>query len=126
LAADSLSAADYYAWRGADLLLFCQLQPQASRNEFAGALVSDSSGGNGHSTRLKIRIKAPPVDGKANAQLVVFLADAFGVAKRAVRIIGGELGRQKSVLIEQPQRLPAILSIAAPSTQSIAPPPPTH
>jgi len=110
----------YYAWRGADLLLFCHLQPQASRNEFAGAVVGalprTTAPGDRHGARLKIRIAAPPVDGKANAQLIAFLASEFGVAKRAVSIIAGELGRQKSVLIEQPQRLPAALSIAPPPT----------
>jgi uncharacterized protein len=125
LSTHASSSIEYYAWRGADLLLFCQLQPQASRNEFAVALSADLSGGDRPGMRLKIRIKAPPVDGKANAQLIAFLASEFGVAKRAVRIISGELGRQKSVLIEQPRRLPEALTIA-PITPSIAPPPPTH
>lgn len=97
---------DYYQWRGTDLLLFCHLQPQASRAEFAGQ----------HGERLKIRITAPPVDGKANAHLIAFLAREFGVAKQAVQIVSGTTGRQKTVVIEQPQTLPTALSIAPPPT----------
>ncbi|HSB97991.1 MAG TPA: DUF167 family protein [Spongiibacteraceae bacterium] len=107
---------EYYQWRGADLLLFCQLQPQASRDEFVGAVAGATAPGDRHGTRLKIRIAAPPVDGKANAHLIAFLAAEFNVTRRAVSIVGGELGRQKTVLIEQPQRLPGALSIAPPPT----------
>jgi uncharacterized protein (TIGR00251 family) len=93
---------NFYEWRGNDLLLFCHLQPQASHSEFAGR----------HGQRLKIRIAAPPLDGKANAQLIAFLAREFGVAKQAVHIVSGATGRQKSVSIEQPTVLPTVLSIA--------------
>ncbi len=102
----------FYEWRGADLLLFCHLQPQASRDEFAGIVASDAYG-----ERLKIRIKAPPVDGKANERLVAFLAREFAVTRRAVRIDSGAGARQKTVLIERPASLPAQLAI----TPSIAP-----
>lgn len=106
----------YYEWRGADLLLFCHSQPQASRDEFAGAVASDR-----HGERLKIRIMAPAVDGKANIRLIAFLARQFGVAKQAVRITAGDSARQKTVLIERPTVLPEILAI----TPSIAPFPTT-
>jgi len=86
-------------------MLFCHLQPKASRDEFAGQ----------HGERLKIRITAPPVDGKANAHLIEFLAAQFAVAKQAVTIVSGETGRQKTVRIENPRQLPAALSIAPPS-----------
>lgn len=111
-----MAAGCFYEWRGADLLLFCHLQPQASCDEFVGSVASDQYG-----TRLKIRIKAPPVDGKANERLIAFLAQQFGVARRAVRIDSGAGARQKTVLIERPATLPAQLAIAP----SIAPLPPT-
>jgi uncharacterized protein (TIGR00251 family) len=107
---------EYYEWRGADLLLYCQLQPQASRDAFVGALAGDTSSVNRPDMRLKIRIAAPPVEGKANAHLIAFLAAEFGVAKRAVSIVSGALGRQKTVLIERPKQLPSALSIAPPPT----------
>ena len=60
---------DWYRWDGEDLLLAVHLQPKASKDEFAGL----------HGDRLKIRLTAPPVEGKANAHLMAFLAKAFGV-----------------------------------------------
>ena len=56
--------------------------------------------------RLKISITAPPVDGKANAHLVKFLAGQFGVAKSQVSIVSGESGRDKTVRVSQPARVP--------------------
>lgn len=101
----------YYSWRGADLLLHCQLQPQASRDEFVDVVSSDAYG-----ERLKIRVQAPPVEGKANDRLVAFLAGQFGVPRRAVRIERGASARQKTVLIERPATLPPALSIARPAS----------
>ncbi|HSX72255.1 MAG TPA: DUF167 domain-containing protein [Pseudomonas sp.] len=86
----------WFRWDGEDLLLDCHLQPKASRDEFAGL----------HGERLKIRLTAPPVEGKANAQLQAFLAGAFGVAKSQVVLESGELNRQKRVRIRAPRTLP--------------------
>jgi hypothetical protein len=55
-------------------------------------------------------VGAPPVDGKANAELLAFLARAFGVPRRRVRLISGATGRDKTVAIEAPATLPAIVS----------------
>jgi uncharacterized protein (TIGR00251 family) len=86
----------HFQWQNADLLLFCHLQPNASKNEFSGL----------HGDRLKLRIKAPPVDGKANALLIDWLSEVFAVAKNQVRIEQGELGRQKNIRICAPKKLP--------------------
>lgn len=94
----------FYQWQNDDLLLHCHLQPKASNDAFVGL----------HGDSLKIRIKAPPIDGRANAHLIGFLAKAFGVSKRNVQIISGELGRSKRVRIESPGKLPAELEIQAP------------
>ena len=59
-----------------------------------------------HGERLKIRLTAPPVEGKANAYLMAFLAKAFGVSKSQVSLISGELNRQKRVRINAPKKLP--------------------
>lgn len=66
------------------------VQPKASKNEIIGP----------HNGALKIRITAPPVDGKANECIVEFLAKKIGVPKRQVEILKGETGRTKSVLIK--------------------------
>jgi uncharacterized protein (TIGR00251 family) len=49
---------------------------------------------------VRIRLQAPPVDGAANDALVRFLADEFGVPKRAVRIVSGFGSREKIVEVE--------------------------
>lgn len=46
------------------------------------------------------RVKAPPVDGKANRALVALIAEHFGVPKRAVTITAGAGGRRKRVTVE--------------------------
>lgn len=49
---------------------------------------------------LKIKIHAPPVEGKANEELIRFLAKTCGIKKSEIRILSGETGRDK--LIEVP------------------------
>ena len=48
---------------------------------------------------LKIRIAAPPVEGKANDVLTAFVADVLGVARRTVSIVKGESSREKLLLV---------------------------
>ena len=48
---------------------------------------------------LLVRLKAPPVEGAANAELIELMAKAAGVPKRSVSIIAGERGRTKRVAI---------------------------
>ena len=47
------------------------------------------------------QLKAPPVDGKANAELIALIARQFGVAKARVSIRSGASGRMKLVRIEE-------------------------
>ena len=49
------------------------------------------------------RLKAPPVDGKANAELVALIADQFGCRKAEVTIRSGASGRMKLVRIDTPK-----------------------
>jgi uncharacterized protein (TIGR00251 family) len=49
---------------------------------------------------LLVRLKAPPVEGAANAELVQVLAEALGVPKRQVTIVAGERSRLKRVRVE--------------------------
>jgi uncharacterized protein len=46
------------------------------------------------------RLKSPPVDGKANAELVALIAEHFGVRKAAVVIKSGASGRMKLVQVQ--------------------------
>jgi uncharacterized protein len=74
---------------GGDLLIEVRVQPRATRTGFAGII----------GERLRIRLQAPPVDGRANAALVEFLSDAFGVPRAGVTIERGLSGRDKLVRI---------------------------
>jgi len=87
---------NFYQFDKNTLTLFLHIQPGSKQTEFAGL----------HGERLKMRIKAPPVDGKANAEIIRFLAEQFGVAKSQIEIISGELGRQKTVQIYGLKQLP--------------------
>jgi uncharacterized protein len=73
------------------LILELHIQPGASRTEFAGR----------HGERIKVRIAARAVDGKANAALIEFLADHYRVPRRNVRITAGLKSRQKRVVIDE-------------------------
>jgi uncharacterized protein (TIGR00251 family) len=55
-------------------------------------------GRRGHA--IRIRLAAPPVDGAANDALVAFLSDALALPRRNIRIISGEMSRDKRVAIE--------------------------
>jgi uncharacterized protein (TIGR00251 family) len=82
-------------WRREDagaLVLALHVQPGAVRTEVAGT----------HGDALKVRLAAPPVDGKANAALLRFLAAAFGVPLRQVTLVRGETSRQKVVRVDAP------------------------
>ncbi len=47
-----------------------------------------------------VRLRTPPVDGAANAELIEVLATALGVPRRALAIVGGDRSRTKRVRIE--------------------------
>ena len=71
------------------MILQLHVQPGARVSEFAGR----------HGERIKVRLAARAVDGKANQALIEFLAAHYGVAKRDVRIVAGLKSRQKRVEI---------------------------
>jgi len=78
--------------------LTLHVQPGATRTEVAGR----------HGDALKIRLAASPVDGKANRELLRFLADVFGVPLRNVTLVRGDLSRHKVVRIERPAKRPDV------------------
>jgi uncharacterized protein len=67
-----------------------RVQPRSSKQELAG--IQDDA--------LKLRIKAPPVDGKANEECIRFLSELFGIKKSRISIISGLTSRGKTVSIE--------------------------
>jgi len=85
-----------WRWVGDDLLLDLHVQPGAASSALAGM----------HGTALKVRIAAPPRDGRANRALTKLLATAFGVPKSRVQVERGAGGRSKRVRITAPTRWP--------------------
>ena len=72
---------------GGRLLLTLHIQPGAKKTEIAGC----------HGDALKIRLAAPPVDGKANEALLRFVADRLHLPKSAVILKSGQTSRHKVV-----------------------------
>jgi uncharacterized protein (TIGR00251 family) len=88
-------------WSAGDRRLTVRLRvtPNGRRSE-----VLDTTG-----DRLRLRLAAPAVDGKANDELARFLAELFGVRRSAVSIVAGQRAREKTVAIEGVQGPPDAL-----------------
>ena len=80
-------------------MLSLRVQPRASADTI-GEVSGDS---------LKIRLTAPPVEGRANAHLRRFLAKLFAVPQSRIELVSGEQARLKRVRIQTPGRLPAFI-----------------
>lgn len=77
-------------------ILQIKVIPSSSANKIAGEFVDEKG-----RKYYKINIKAPPEDGKANDELVKFLAKEFGVKRSQVTINSGATARMKLVEIEK-------------------------
>ncbi len=77
------------------------VQPRASRAEITGL----------HGDALRVRLTAPPVDGRANEALVALLATQLGTPKSRISIVSGATGRTKTIEVEgmSPQEVSARL-----------------
>jgi uncharacterized protein len=76
--------------RAGGVCMRVHVQPRASRTELAGV----------HGDALKVRLRAPPVDGAANEELAAYLGELFGVPRPAIRIVRGQRGRAKLVEVD--------------------------
>jgi uncharacterized protein (TIGR00251 family) len=75
--------------------LAIRVQPGAKANEIVG-WIADAHGGE----VLKIRLRAPAVEGNANAALVEFLAEILGLRARQITLERGDKSREKVVQVE--------------------------
>lgn len=66
------------------------VQPRSSRNQIVGL----------HGNALKVKIKAPPVDGAANKMCIAVLAKALNVPKSDIEIVSGHAARTKRLLVK--------------------------
>lgn len=95
---DPVPAARIPAWLQADgaaAVLRLHVQPGAKKTEIVGE----------HGEALKVRLAAPPVDGKANAELLAYLAERLGLPRTALTLKSGESSRQKRVAVILPGAL---------------------
>ena len=79
----------YFTETSEGVVLNVRAQPRSSKAGLDG-LLGDA---------LKVRIRAAPVDGKANKELVETLADAFNLPKSRVSFKGGETSKTKRILL---------------------------
>lgn len=79
----------WYTRDNEQLILKVYIQPGAKHTELAGL----------HGEALKIRMQAPPIDGRANAALLKFIAQIFAVPARQVLLQRGDKSRHKTLII---------------------------
>ena len=75
--------------RGDGVLLQISVMPNAKRTAVDGL----------HDGALRVRLAAPPIDGRANKALVAWLAKSLGVPRRDVELLRGESSRRKQVAV---------------------------
>lgn len=89
----------WYRSNGDVITLTLHVQPGAKRSEINGL----------HGEALKIRLAAPPIDGRANEALIKFIAELFEVPQRQVELKQGGQSRHKVVAVSgsrvEPERL---------------------
>ena len=90
----------WFRWQGSDIELAIKVVTRAKRSEF----------GQIRSGRLVVRVSAPPAEGKANSELLKFLASSFGCSQRNVNLRTGLRSREKWVQINTPFQIPEFLS----------------
>lgn len=78
---------DWYRIKGESITLILHVQPGAKQTAIAGL----------HGEALKIRLAAPPIEGRANEALLRFIADTFKVPLRDVELLQGDQSRHKRV-----------------------------
>jgi uncharacterized protein (TIGR00251 family) len=74
-------------------MIAVHVQPGAKRSAVSGL----------HGERLKLRIAAPPIEGRANTAVAEFVAQSLGIARARVRIAAGERSRDKLVAVDAPE-----------------------
>ena len=77
----------------AGVTLAVRAQPGAKKTAIVGIY------GDGDTAQLKIQVHAPPIEGRANAALIEFLAEFFSLPRKSVELVSGELSRSKVFLL---------------------------
>jgi len=85
-----------YRFKEDELILNIHAQTRAKTEAISGL----------YSDRIKVKIKSPPVDNKANQEIINLFAREFGVSKSHVSINTGQHNRDKTIAILSPQKEP--------------------
>jgi uncharacterized protein (TIGR00251 family) len=75
--------------------LFINVRPASSKNEIVGVF----------NDILKIKIKAPAVDGAANKELIKFLSKKFKIPKSEIIFVFGEKSKRKSIRLPRSEQI---------------------
>jgi len=92
---------DFYSWKDKEVLILRVYHQAAASQDQVVSL---------HANTLKIRITAPPVSGQANQHLLKYLAELFAVPPKQLQLESRQRGRIKSIRINHPRTLPALIS----------------
>lgn len=71
------------------VLIDVHVVPNAARTQADGL----------HDGALRVRLHAPPVDGKANQALIAWLADSLGIAKSQIELVRGQTAKRKQLRV---------------------------
>jgi len=71
------------------VLVTVKVLPRSSRCEICGI----------HGDAMKIKVTSPPVDGRANEEIIAFVADSLGIKKGRVTIVTGHAATRKTVAV---------------------------
>ena len=101
-----MSTAVWLRRHGDGVVLALHVQPGARTTEIAGE----------HGGALKIRLAAPPVEGRANSALLAFLADRLALPKARLELVAGHSSRAKQVRVATVDAEDVIARLAPPAT----------
>jgi uncharacterized protein (TIGR00251 family) len=93
------------------LILSIKVQPTAKKTEIIGLETVEHPASGKPVQMLKIRLAAPPVEGKANQALCAFLAKLCDVPLRNVTLLSGETSKIKRVQIDKPNKVPEFVRV---------------
>lgn len=80
----------------AELIIKIKVEPRSSRSGIMGR----------YGDALKVRLNSPPVEGKANNELIAVLANELGVKKKDVEIVSGRNSKNKRVRLKGIEKIP--------------------
>lgn len=80
--------------KNGDFIIDIQVMPNAAKTQVDGLYDED---GPANMVALKLRLKAPPVEGKANDALIKWLASQLGIARNSMELVRGQTSRRKQI-----------------------------